>query len=83
MLRSAQVAANSGVVDPRTVDWARGQLFTGLRANVTVCESKFSSGAPPLGFDESRRFALDYLRYSEGDAFPSLVERMCVQARIR
>ena len=76
----AQLAINSASVNPRTVEWARSQVFSGLLATPKVCATGFSWGAMgSFGLSPELLIALNYLRFAFGDGFAPQITAICAR----
>jgi hypothetical protein len=75
----AQIAANSGSVDDRSVEWANWELLVALRNNPAPCAGGFSWSEFGSGYPVTTQFAAEYLRFSQGDGFSSVVNHFCAQ----
>lgn len=74
----ARAAANSGVVDPRTLEWSEWQLLTGLRAHPATCRAEFRfDNLDGYGFSPGTLFAVRYLQFSYGDGFAPSIDALC------
>ena len=74
----AQIAANSGSVDARAVEWANWTLLVALRGGGSPCASGFA-WSDLDGYPTPTRFAAEYLRFSQGDGFSTTLDRICTQ----
>jgi hypothetical protein len=78
----AQIAASSGAVDGRSVEWAKWELLGTLRVNTAACAPGFGWADLGPGFPLGPAFAAQYLRFSQGDDFGLIVAGMCDQLAV-
>ena len=75
-------AIDGGVMDPRTADWARGQVAIAIRRNPTLCGaspksdftwSRLNLSPPPA----ESRLAFEVLRFAYDDPYEREITQLC------
>ena len=75
-------AIDGGVMDPRTADWARGQVAIAIRRNPTLCGpspksdftwSRLNLSPPPA----ESRLAFEVLRFAYDDPYEKEITQLC------
>lgn len=77
----AQIGISSGLVDERTVEWARWQMLDGFRKHPAACANGFSWAGMPDYLSVEQQIAGGYLRFAYGDPFAQVLNDMCQRVR--